>query len=165
MSDIGSKAITSVGVWNNCPVVGLIYDKFVHCTVPHRILVLLYPCILLGSTCYHQAASCEQLFLSGKGWAVWIHDDVKGLNGGFRHWQVSGLVISSVAASLSSLNVHTINCASFQPLRSQHNPSRLVFGLHWCFTTILNCILFPPVHPPLPTQWKHPWYYLVHPTI
>ena len=62
---------------------------------------------------------------------------------------------------LISPNIHTVDCASFQPLRSQHNPSRLVFELHWCPTTILNCKLFPPVYPPPPTQWKHPWYYLV----
>ena len=52
---------------------------------------------------------------------------------------MSGLAISSVAASFSSPNVHTVDCASFQPLRSQHNPSRLVFGFHYGPTTILNC--------------------------
>ena len=36
--------------------------------------------------------------------------------------------LCSVAASFSSPNVHTADCASFQPLRSQHNASRLVFG-------------------------------------
>ena len=53
-----------------------------------------------------------------------------GSNGGFRYWQVSGLAIIGVAASFSSPNVHTVDCASLKPLRSQHNPSRLVFGLH-----------------------------------
>ena len=63
-------------------------------------------------------------------WQGWIHGDVKGSNGRFRHRQVSGLAISSIAASLGSPNVHTVDCASFQALRSQHSPSRLVFGLH-----------------------------------
>jgi len=51
---------------------------------------------------------------------------VKGSDGGFRHWD--GLVISTVAASFSSPNVQTVDFASFQPLRSQYNPSRLVLG-------------------------------------
>jgi len=55
---------------------------------------------------------------------------VKGSNGGFRHWQEIRLAILRVAASFSSPNTHTVDYASFQPLRSQHNPSRLVFGLH-----------------------------------
>ena len=45
---------------------------------------------------------------------------------------------------LSSPNVHTVDCASFQALRSQHSPSRLFF---LGSTTILNCNLFPSVHP------------------
>jgi len=52
---------------------------------------------------------------------------VKGSNGGFRHWQVFGLAISSVAASLSSPNVHTVDCASFQALKSQHSPLQVGF--------------------------------------
>jgi len=60
---------------------------------------------------------------------------VKGLNGGFRHWQVSGVAISSVAACFSSQNIQSVDFASFQPSRSQHNPFRLVFGLHLCPTT------------------------------
>jgi len=42
-----------------------------------------------------------------------IHNDVKGLNGGFRHWQVSGLAISSVAACFSIPNIHGVDFASF----------------------------------------------------
>ena len=46
------------------------------------------------------------------GWLLqeWIHDDVKGLNGGLRHWRVFG---SSVAACFSSPNVHSVDFASF----------------------------------------------------
>ena len=78
--------------------------------------------------------------------AGWIHSDMKGSNGGFRHWQVSGPAISGVAACYSSTNV---DFASFQPLRSQHKPSRLVFCLHLCPTTILYCNFCPPfpAHP------------------
>ena len=43
---------------------------------------------------------------------------------------VSGLAISSVAACFSNPSVHSVDFALVQPLRSQHNPSRLVFGLH-----------------------------------
>jgi len=71
------------------------------------------------------------------------------------------LCISSVAASFGSPNVHSVDCASFQPLRSQHNPIQAGFLGP---TTILNCNLFPLVHPPPSTQWKHPWYYLARPT-
>ena len=58
--------------------------------------------------------------------------------GGFRYWQVSGLAISSVAACFSSANIHSVDFASFQPIRSQHIASRL----------ILYYNLFLPVHPP-----------------
>jgi len=34
------------------------------------------------------------------------------------------LVKPRVAASFGSPNVHTVDCASFQPLKSQHHPSR-----------------------------------------
>ena len=94
----------------------------------------------------------------------WIHGDVKHQNGGSRHWQVPGLAISSVAACFSSSNVHSVDFASYQPLRSRHNLPWLVFGLHWCPTTILNYNLFPPVHPSPPTQCKHPWNYLARST-
>ena len=40
-----------------------------------------------------------------------IRGDVKGSNGGFRHWQVSGLAVSIVAACFSSPNVHSVDCA------------------------------------------------------
>ena len=43
---------------------------------------------------------------------------------------MSGLAISNVAACFSSPNVNNVDFASFQPLKSQYNPSRLVFGLH-----------------------------------
>ena len=39
--------------------------------------------------------------------------NVKGLNGGFRHWQVSEVAISSVAVSLSSPNIHTVDLLHF----------------------------------------------------
>ena len=45
-------------------------------------------------------------------------------------WMCEVVSIISVAASFSSPNIHSVDCASFQPLRSQYNPSRLVFGLH-----------------------------------
>ena len=48
----------------------------------------------------------------------------------------------SVTACFSSSNIHGVDFALFQPLRSQHNPSRLVFGLHQCPTIILNYITF-----------------------
>ena len=83
-----------------------------------------------------------------------IHGDVKGLHDGFRHWQVSELAISSVAACFSSLNVCSVDFASFQLSRSQHNPFRLNFELHPCPTTILYYNLCPLVHPPPPTQCK-----------
>ena len=82
---------------------------------------------------------------------------MKGSNGGFKHWQVSGLAISSC---FSSADVHSVDCASFQPLRSMDNPSRLVFG----FSSALPQFLTMPVHPPPPNQCKHPRYYLAHPT-
>jgi len=53
--------------------------------------------------------------------------NLKGSNGSFRHWQVSGLTISRIAACFSCPNVHSVDCASFKPLRSQHNRSRLIF--------------------------------------
>jgi len=66
------------------------------------------------------------------------------VKGSFRLWQVSGLAISSVATCLSSPNVHSVDFASFQPLRSQHSPSRLV--------STFCTITFPPGsiphHPP-----------------
>ena len=40
-----------------------------------------------------------------------MYSDVKGSNGGFRHWQVSGLTISSVAACFSSPIVHSVDYA------------------------------------------------------
>ena len=40
------------------------------------------------------------------------------------------------------LAVHTVDCASFQPLRSQHSPPGWFLGLHQCPTTILSCKLF-----------------------
>ena len=104
------------------------------------------------------------LLTRGRLWQGWLHGDLKGSNGGFRHWQVSGLAVSSVAACFSSPNVHSVNFASFQPLKNQQSPSRLVFGLNWCPTTILNHNISPPIHPPPPTQCKHPWYYLTRPT-
>jgi len=38
---------------------------------------------------------------------------VKGSNGGFWHWWVSGLALSSVDACFSSSNVHSVDFASF----------------------------------------------------
>jgi len=38
--------------------------------------------------------------------------------------------MSSVATCFSYPNVHSIFFTSFQPIRSQHNPSRLFFGLN-----------------------------------
>ena len=48
--------------------------------------------------------SSLNLSLPTWGWLQqgWIHGDVKGSNGSFRHWQVSGLGTSSIAAWLSS---------------------------------------------------------------
>ena len=57
----------------------------------------------------------------------WFHSDVKGSNGGFWNWQVSGLAISSVAANFSSLNKNSVDFALFQPLRSQHSR---IFGFY-----------------------------------
>ena len=74
------------------------------------------------------------------------------------------MAIIQYCCLFSSPNVRSVDFASFQPLRSQCNPSRLVFGLHWCPNTILNYNLFLPVHPPPPTQYKHPWCYLAHRT-
>ena len=58
--------------------------------------------------------------LRTQGWFYqgWIHSDVKGSNGDFWHWQVSGLAISCLAAFFSSSNVDSVDFASFQPLRS-----------------------------------------------
>ena len=56
-------------------------------------------------------------------------------------------------------NVQGVDFASFQPLRSQHSPPRLVFGLYLCPTTILYSNLCLPFHPPLHVQCKHPWHY------
>ena len=63
---------------------------------------------------------------------------MEGWNGGFRHWQVSGLAISSIAACFSSPSIRSVDFASFQPLKRQHSPSRLVCGFHSCpnFCTI-----------------------------
>ena len=76
---------------------------------------------------------------------------MKGLNGGFKHWRVSGLAISSVAACFGSPNVYSVDFALFQPLRNQHSPSRLVLRLYSCPTTILHynlCLHFIPHHSP-----------------
>ena len=64
-------------------------------------------------------------------------------------WQ-SGLAISNVAACLSGPNILSIDFASFQPLKSKHSPSKLVFGLYLCPTSILYSNLCPPLHPPPP---------------
>ena len=60
----------------------------------------------------------------------------EGSNGVFMHWQVSGLAIC-VAACFSSPNVQGVDCVSFQPFGSQHNPSRMIFGLHSPFCTTI----------------------------
>ena len=43
---------------------------------------------------------------------------MKGSNGGFWHWWLSGLAISIVAACFSSQNIHSVGKALFQLLRS-----------------------------------------------
>jgi len=61
------------------------------------------------------------------------------------HWQVT---VSSAAACFSSPNIHSVDFASFQPLRSQHNSSRLVFGALPKFWTITFSSQSIPHHPP-----------------
>jgi len=46
---------------------------------------------------------------------------MKGLNGGFWHWQVSGLILSSIVACFSSPDVHSVDFAA--------QPSHAGFGL------------------------------------
>ena len=63
-SNLGSKRKSSAGKGIICfaVLVSDLYDyddRFGHCIVLHRILVLLFPYILLGTIYYHQAASCE----------------------------------------------------------------------------------------------------------
>ena len=75
---------------------------------------------------------------------------MKGLNGSFWHWQVSGMAISSVAACINSPNIHSIDCTSFQLLRSQHSPSKLILGFTrtlplFCALTSAYCSI--PCHP------------------
>ena len=59
-------------------------------------------------------------------------------------------------ADYHSPNVHSVDFASFQPLRSQHSPSRLVFGLYLYPTTILYSNLCPPFHPHHPLNVNIP---------
>jgi len=119
------------------------------------------------------AGNCTIIF-QPKLWSTYSRLIVAGVNSRWCErlkWQVQA--VASVWAGYTqcccffeqTASVHTVDCASFQALRSQHSRSRLVFGLHKCPTTILNCNLFPPVQPLPPTQWKHPWYYLARPTI
>ena len=46
---------------------------------------------------------------------------------------------------------YTVDLAPFQPLKSQHNPSRLVLRLHCCPTTFLNSNLPSPTTHPMKT--------------
>ena len=61
------------------------------------------------------------------------------------------LLVLAVQASTCS-----VDFASFQLLRSQYSPSRLVFGLYLCPTTILYSNIIPPFHSLLPSQCEHP---------
>ena len=78
---------------------------------------------------------------------------MKGSIDSFWHWQVSGLAISSVAACFGSPNIHSVDIASFQPLKSQHSSFKLVFGLYSCPTSILYSNLCLPFHPPPTRSW------------
>ena len=69
----------------------------------------------------------------------------------WRYTWVSGLPISNVAACFSGPNV---DFSSFQPLRSQHSPSKLIFRLYSCPTTIYTLTFVRhsiPHHPTLDT--------------
>ena len=74
---------------------------------------------------------------------------MKSSNGSFWHCQVSGLAMPSC---FSSPNIHDVDFTSFQPLRSQHSPSKLVFGLYSFLDSILYSNLCPPFRPPPPAQ-------------
>jgi len=57
-----------------------------------------------------------------------VHGDVKGSNGGFRHWPVSGLAISSVAACFSNPNVHSVYFAFISAIKE---PAHLFQAGFW----------------------------------
>ena len=73
------------------------------------------------------------------------------------HWWMFRLAINSHCCYSSSPRVHSINFAL--KTRSQQIPSKMLFGLHSCITSILYSILCPP-----PTQHEYLWYYLASPT-
>ena len=80
---------------------------------------------------------------------------------------MSGLAKPSVAACFSSPNIHSVDIFLLHfnhSLRSQHSPSKLIFGLYSCPTFNLYSNLCPPFHSLPPKQCEHPWYSVTHPT-
>jgi len=69
---------------------------------------------------------------------------VKGSNGGFWHWIVSGLAIISVAASP---NFHSVDLASFQPLRKGQIFKAGFLALLVPYLQYLPAIPSPTTHP------------------
>ena len=59
-------------------------------------------------------------------------------------------------ATFCGPNIHSIDFVSVQLLRNQYSPTKLVFWLYMCPTSILFSNFCPPFHTPPPTNYSIP---------